>query len=137
MHVIQVSITEDDEITERYLLRAYAQLAEVVGSEAFAPYISDAFPRLMTAAQKKPDMNMGEDVEEQDDEEWETVEFGGELVAIRTAGMEDKAEAVENLVILTQALGASLGVAALEAVLQIAISLLKVSAPRQSRKKLA
>lgn len=125
MHTISISILEDDDITERYLLRAYAQLAEVVGPEIFAPYIEDSFPRLVAAASKKPDMNSNPTEEEEYDEEWETVELNGDVISIRTAGMEDKAEAVENLMILTQALGVSLGIEALQGVLAIALPLLK------------
>lgn len=123
MHNIQNGITEDDDITLRYLLRAYSALAATVGADTFAPYVANVLPHLVAEALKKPEVTVGED---QDEEEWETVDVEGKQVAIRTSALEDKLEAVNNLVILTQALGSSLPVTSLHALLEIAVPLLKV-----------
>lgn len=131
LHNLQSTIAEDDDETERYLLGAYAQLAEVVGPEAFAPYVEDVFPRLIEEAQKKPDMTIGGGEEEEDDDEWETIEMNGDVVAIRTTALEEKAEAVQNLVILVQAIGEALPVETLQGVLQVAVPLLKVRSLRE------
>ena len=128
LHKIQSTLNgeEEDATTERYLLRAYAQLAAVVGPDAFAPYIQDALPRLVQVAQRKPEVTLGGE-EEEEDEDWETVQLdNGDRMAIKTSALQDKSEAVQNLVILTQAIGTALSVEALREIMQVAVPLLKV-----------
>lgn len=131
LHKIQSTLNVDqDPTTERYLLRAYAQLAAVVGPDAFAPYIQDALPRLVEVAQRVTPLTHGdaEDEEEDEDEEWETVQLeNGDRVAIKTSALQEKSEAVQNLVILVQAIGKALSVDALKQIMQVAVPLLKVS----------
>lgn len=81
MHQIHVTIDEDDEVIRPYLLTAFSLLAVTVGPEAFAPYVEDVFPKLLETAAKKTDAMVGSDDEEE--EGWETVEVGGQTMAIR------------------------------------------------------
>ncbi|KAL8277567.1 hypothetical protein RQP46_009999 [Phenoliferia psychrophenolica] len=128
LHNIRLSLnTEEDTTTMGYLLGGFARLAETVGAEIFAPYVEDCFTQLMEAAQKKPDMTIsaGGDEEEEEDDEWETVSVDGDVVAIRTSALEEKADACHQLVILVQAISSILPPNALKAVLQVAEPLLK------------
>lgn len=125
MHQIQSSITEDDDITLRYLLRAYSQLAATVGPETFAPFVQNVLPYLVEGAERKAETLVGDDVDEAEDD-WETVEIGGKRIAIRISSLEEKVEAVENLVLLVQALGTSLDVTTLEKMIAVAMPLLTV-----------
>lgn len=127
MRKIGGEIDEEDDITLRYLLRAYSQLAASVGPATFAPYVSEVLPHLVEEAQRKSETLMGDDVDLADDE-FETVEVEGQgRMAIRTSALEDKLEAVENLVMLVQALSTSLPAETLEALIGVGLDLLTVS----------
>ncbi|ORY82352.1 armadillo-type protein [Leucosporidium creatinivorum] len=124
MHQIHVTIREDDEIIRPYLLTAFSLLAVTVGPEAFAPYVEDVFPKLLETAAKKTDAMVGSE-DDEEEEGWETVEVAGQTMAIRTAGLEEKHDAVCNLILLTQAIGSSLPLEALQKILEVAHPLLK------------
>ncbi|KAK4700385.1 hypothetical protein P7C70_g5863, partial [Phenoliferia sp. Uapishka_3] len=128
LHQIRLGVnTEEDSTTMTYLFGAFARLAESVGPEVFKPYVEDCFGQLVMAAQKKTDMTIsqGDEDEEEEDEEWETVTVDGDVVAIRTSALEEKADACHQLVILVQAISSILPPAALNEVLQIAHPLLR------------
>jgi hypothetical protein len=130
MHHIQSTLTADsDEMTLKYLLRAYAQLASTVGASAFSPFVSNVLPFLIEAVSRKTDTLIGDDADAAEEEEdWETVEIEGKgKMAIRISALEEKVEAAENLVLLVQALGTSLPVEQLEKVVSVALPLLTVS----------
>lgn len=130
MHQIQSTLTADsDEMTLKYLLRAYAQLAMTVGPSSFSPFVSNVLPFLVEAVSKKTETLMGDDVDAAEGEDdWETVEIEGKgRMAIRVSALEEKVEAAENLVLLVQALGTSLPVDQLEHVIAVGLPLLKVS----------
>lgn len=129
MHNIQSSITAEDEITLPYLLRSYAQLSSTVGANTFAPYIANVLPHLVAQATRKNEVRTEEQGEEDGDDEWETVEVEGKLVGIKTEAMEEKLEAVGNLVILVQALGSTLEVERLQGLLEVGVPLLEVGTP--------
>ncbi|KAK4047556.1 importin subunit beta-3 [Microbotryomycetes sp. JL201] len=124
MHRMHETLPEDDEQTRPFLLNAFSLLGLTVGPEAFAPYLNDVFPHLLKVANRKTEATIGG--EEGDEEEgWETVELdGGELMAIRTAGLEEKADAVGNLVLIVQACREKLPIDALHQVLETGVSLL-------------
>jgi hypothetical protein len=72
----------DDEETRPFLMNAFSLLAVTVGAEAFAPYIEDVLPQLLETAAAKTEAVLGSD-EDEEGEGWETVEIGGETMAIK------------------------------------------------------
>ena len=149
MHAISHSLAPDDEETRPLLLAGFCQLAETVGPEVFAPLLNDVLPHLIEIAEKKTDLVIGGDDgdADDDDEGWESFEISGHVGTIRSvsstqlssqvyirltsnsssrsASLEEKADGLHNLVMLTQALGASFPLATLQQLLEIALPLLK------------
>lgn len=128
MHNIQLTVDPEDTLMQQYLLRAFSQLADTVGPELFGPFISDALPRLIELAEREVDLRLtdgdaGDVVDEED--EWEHAETGdGKMVQVRTDELQDKEEAVSNLVVLVQAISSALSTEQLFAILKVAQPLL-------------
>ncbi|SCV74234.1 BQ2448_6666 [Microbotryum intermedium] len=129
MQNISNSLTEDDQVTRPHLLTAFCHLAATVGAEAFAPYINETFPQLLKRAAGDAQVTIGEagashpaEYEEEDD--WESVSIDGKTVSIRTSAVDDKLEAVQNLISLVSTLGATLPLPELQQVIQTTIPLL-------------
>lgn len=132
MHNIQLQLSsepEPDEYAEKTLLDAFANLADLVGVDNFRPYIQDAFPRLVEAARKQPEINItpADQVEEEFEDDLDTVGVDGDVVAVRSSELETKAQAIESLVVLVQAISSALPFEALQGILEFSVPLLKVS----------
>lgn len=82
MHRLHTTLPADDEETRPFLMNAFSLLAVTVGAEAFAPYIEDVLPQLLETAAAKTEAVLGSD-EDEEGEGWETVEIGGETMAIK------------------------------------------------------
>ncbi|KAM0755210.1 ARM repeat-containing protein [Meredithblackwellia eburnea MCA 4105] len=128
--IIRSGIQEDDDQADaktKCLLRGFAALSETVGPEMFKPYAQFTFSSLMAEACKRPDLTItasDENEEDDDDEEWDAVEVNGDVVAIRTVALEEKADAMNNLVVVVQSISSILPPESLQAVLRVAEGLL-------------
>ncbi|KAM0788088.1 hypothetical protein ACM66B_001257 [Microbotryomycetes sp. NB124-2] len=122
MHRMHETLPEDDEETRPFLLNAFSLLGLTVGPEAFAPYLNDVFPHLLKVANRKTEALIGGDEGDEQEEGWETVELDdGQIMAIKTSALEEKADAVGNLVLLVQGCREKLPVEALQQVLETGV----------------
>ncbi|SCZ98850.1 BZ3500_MvSof-1268-A1-R1_Chr3-1g05661 [Microbotryum saponariae] len=131
MQNISKSLPEDDQVTRPYLLTAFCHLAATVGAEAFAPYINETFPQLLKRAARDAQVTIGEvgephpsEYNEEGEDDWESVLVDGKTVSIRTSAVDDKLEAVQNLISLVSTLGATLPLPELQQVVQTTLPLL-------------
>lgn len=101
----QTGEMDQDDPQASYLLQAWGRLAKALGHD-FIPYLSVVMPPLLKSADIKPDVDMedGAEGEEEEEEGIATVfvqtEDGGshKKVAIKTAALEEKATACNMLV---------------------------------------
>ncbi|KDE07331.1 hypothetical protein MVLG_02374 [Microbotryum lychnidis-dioicae p1A1 Lamole] len=131
MQNISKSLPEDDQVTRPYLLTAFCHLAATVGAEAFAPYINETFPQLLKRAAQDAQVTIGElgeplpsEYNEEGEDDWESVLVDGKTVSIRTSAVDDKLEAVQNLISLVSTLGVTLPLPELQQVVQTTLPLL-------------
>ncbi|SGY47995.1 BQ5605_C001g00599 [Microbotryum silenes-dioicae] len=131
MQNISKSLPEDDQVTRPYLLTAFCHLAATVGAEAFAPYIDETFPQLLKRAARDAQVTIGElgephpsEYNEEGEDDWESVLVDGKTVSIRTSAVDDKLEAVQNLISLVSTLGVTLPLPELQQVVQTTLPLL-------------
>lgn len=84
-----------------YLMQAYARICRCL-KEDFIKYLPHVLPRLLTAASQKPDIEVSDALDDDDnaadDEDgYETIKIGDKRIGIRTSALEDKATACTML----------------------------------------
>lgn len=83
------------------MISAWARMCKIMGAE-FQPYLQLVMPAVLKAAQIKPDMQImdNEELDSIDqDPEWQYIRLGEDQnFAIRTSGLDDKANACQMLV---------------------------------------
>lgn len=104
---------EDDDPQLPYLIGAWARMAKTLGGQSFAKYLPLVMPPVMKAAALKPEvalLDQDELDQYENQEDWQVVNMGEQQkLAIKTAGMEDKANAFQMLVSYLRELGGQLG----------------------------
>lgn len=95
---------EENEIST-YLLATYAKVASTLGA-SFASYLPRVMPQVLSAAATKQEMKEYGDDDEVMDEKGDYINLvvDGRRVGIKTAILEEKAEAFEHLVVITSSL---------------------------------
>mmetsp|Transcript_8735 Transcript_8735/g.11822 ORF Transcript_8735/g.11822 Transcript_8735/m.11822 type:complete len:1130 (+) Transcript_8735:104-3493(+) len=96
---LQSSTMESDDPTVSYMLQAWARLCKCLGAE-FLPYLQVVMPPLLKSASLKTEMAINyldEDDQNEDDDDWETIELGDKRISIRTSVLEEKATACNML----------------------------------------
>jgi importin-5 len=85
-----------------YLMQAYARICRCLKDE-FIQYLPHVMPRLVAAAGQKPEIDVLDALDEDDDggaedeEGYETIRVGDKRIGIRTSALEDKATACTML----------------------------------------
>lgn len=92
-----------------YLMQAYARICRCLKA-GFIQYMPHVMPDLLKAARQKPDIQVREVPEDDDDQDdsvdgYETVTIGDKRVGIRTSALEDKAVACTMLACFIAELG--------------------------------
>ncbi|CAD5118222.1 DgyrCDS6944 [Dimorphilus gyrociliatus] len=109
----QTQILEDDDPQLPYLIGAWARMAKIIGGHAFAKYLPLVMPPVLKTAALKPEvalLDQDELDQYETQEDWQVVNMGEQQkLAIKTAGMEDKANAFQMLVSYLKELGGQLG----------------------------
>ena len=95
-----------DDTVEPYLVATWAKICQALGS-SFEPYLPFIMPSLLRAAAIKADLTiLGEAGEDDNDfEGWDTVDMDGQKVGIKTAVLEQKANAYAMLVTHVSVMG--------------------------------
>lgn len=105
----EASADADDPSTS-YIISASARICKLLGPD-FAPYLPIVMPAVIKAAEFKPEVTMVEAEEGGEmagDEDWTFVGLGDQsMLGIRTAGLEDKANACQMLVCYARELKAA------------------------------
>ncbi|MFH4978712.1 hypothetical protein AB6A40_005421 [Gnathostoma spinigerum] len=118
---------EPDDPQVSYMISAWTRICKVLG-EQFAAYLPLVMPPVMRAASFKPDVTVVDDEdadEHQEDPDWNFVPLGDQkLFGIKTAGLEDKANACEMLVCYARELKSAFA-PYVEAVAELMMPLLK------------
>ncbi|GJQ14176.1 hypothetical protein GpartN1_g5967.t1 [Galdieria partita] len=87
---------EPDDPQAAYLMQAYARICRCL-REAFVPYLPYVMPALLAAARVKPDIEVADALEDNEDEdnngELDTFRVGDKRIGIKTSVLEDKATA--------------------------------------------
>ncbi|KAJ7594828.1 armadillo-type protein [Mycena floridula] len=103
---------EDTQLSH-YLIATWAKVCQAMGPE-FEPYLPFVMPALLTSASAKADVAVydkfdeiptDEESEESEREGWETINMDGQVVGVRTSGIEEKCQAFETMVIYASTLG--------------------------------
>lgn len=101
---------EADDPSTSYIISASARICKLLGAD-FAAYLPVVMPAVMKAAELKPEVTVvdAEDGEEMaGDDEWTFVGVGDQsMLGIKTAGLEDKANACQMLVCYARELKAA------------------------------
>ncbi|KAG8991876.1 hypothetical protein FRB90_001198 [Tulasnella sp. 427] len=94
-----------DHETVNYLLSTYSKVASTLG-QSFAPYLPRVMPEILSAAAIKQEMKEYSDDEEEKDEKGDYINLvvDGRRVGIKTAILEDKAQAFDHLVVISSSL---------------------------------
>lgn len=95
---------QDDEADDPqtfYLMQAYARICRCL-KEGFIQYLPHVMPRLLAAAGQKPEIDVLDALDDDDDnaedeEGYETIRVGDKRIGIRTSALEDKATACTML----------------------------------------
>lgn len=92
---------DSDDPSTGYIISASARICKLLG-EDFAEYLPIVMPAVMKAAELKPEVTVVDAEDGEDmagDEEWTFVGVGDQsMLGIKTAGLEDKANACQMLV---------------------------------------
>ncbi|KAF9809312.1 hypothetical protein IEO21_07461 [Rhodonia placenta] len=95
----------EDAMLGHYLISTWAKVCQAMGPE-FEPYLPVVMPPLLQAASAKADVSIyDEDEDPEEKEGWEMVSMDGQMVGIKTSGLEEKCQAFETLVIYCSTLG--------------------------------
>ncbi|KZO91605.1 ARM repeat-containing protein [Calocera viscosa TUFC12733] len=95
---------DDDDPAVQYLMGTWSKVAQTLG-EDFAPYLPYAMPTLLHSAALKPEITVFHDGDKADFDAYSIVELGGQEIGIKTALLEEKCTAFENLAIYAAKLG--------------------------------
>lgn len=83
-----------------YLMQAYARICRCL-KEDFIQYLPHVMPRLLAAAGQKPEIEVSDALDDddnaEDEEGFETIKIGDKRIGIRTSALEDKATACTML----------------------------------------
>ncbi|KAG8978874.1 hypothetical protein FRB93_010526 [Tulasnella sp. JGI-2019a] len=102
---IQDSVTDPSDDTMTYLISTWAKVSQTLKKD-FVPYLPFVMPTLLKTASLKPEMSILADDEEPDTTgDWQTVVVHGQRIGIRTAVLEEKSKAFENIVVHCSSLG--------------------------------
>ncbi|KAA8499564.1 Importin-5 [Porphyridium purpureum] len=91
-----------------YLMQAYARICRCL-KDLFIPYLPYVMPGLLEAAAQKPDIEVLDALDDEDEEEddgMETIRIGDKRIGIRTSALDDKATAVGMIACFVAELGA-------------------------------
>ncbi len=104
---IQNSITEDDDPCTSYLTQGWARICQIIGKD-FLPFLSGVIPPLLASAKAEQDLHLLEDDTEievyDQDEGWDVVDLHGKHIGIHTSLLDEKANAIELLVLYASSL---------------------------------
>ncbi|KAG8854198.1 hypothetical protein FRB96_007754 [Tulasnella sp. 330] len=102
---IQDSVTDPSDDTMAYLITTWAKVSQTLKKD-FVPYLPFVMPVLLRTASLKPEMTiLGDDEEPDTTGDWQTVVVHGQRIGIRTAVLEEKSQAFENIVVHCSSLG--------------------------------
>ncbi|KZT52559.1 ARM repeat-containing protein [Calocera cornea HHB12733] len=95
---------DDDDPAVQYLMGTWSKVCQTLGQD-FAPYLPYAMPSLFHSAALKPEITVFHDGDRADFDAYSIVELGGQEIGIKTALLEEKCTAFENLAIYAAKLG--------------------------------
>lgn len=97
-HIQQTSVDEDDPVRE-YLEQAWGRICRIIGKD-FLPYLPEVLPPLLLAARATQDISLLEEEQVEEfnlNEEWDIINVSGKLIAVHTAALDDKVNAMDLL----------------------------------------
>ncbi len=102
----QSNLSEDDEMGS-FLSSAWVRMSTVLGSD-IAQFLPLIIPPLLQKAGQKADLksfDLDESIEGYDENEWEFATIRGKRIGLRTATLDSKLEALQDLTTFIEALG--------------------------------
>ncbi|EJU00494.1 ARM repeat-containing protein [Dacryopinax primogenitus] len=95
---------DDDDPAVQYLMGTWSKVCQTLGQD-FEPYLPYAMPGLLHAAALKPEIRVFYENDTADFDSYSIIELGGQEIGIKTALLEEKSIAFQNLAIYAAQLG--------------------------------
>ncbi|GMM33500.1 Pse1 protein [Saccharomycopsis crataegensis] len=95
-HIQKEAVDEDDPV-KPYLEQGWNTICSIIGTD-FLPYLPSVLPTLIEQAKAEQIIKLVDEGDEVDqDEQWDVYSLAGKLVALHTAVLDDKIDAIEIL----------------------------------------
>lgn len=96
---LQETATEDDDPVKQYLEQGWGRICRIIGKD-FLPFLPLVLPPLLKQAKAAQDISLLEEEEAEEynsNEEWDVINLSGKLIAVHTAALDDKVQAMDLL----------------------------------------
>jgi hypothetical protein len=96
---LQETATEDDDPVKQYLEQGWGRICKIIGKD-FLPFLPMVLPPLLQQAKATQDISLLEEEQAEEfnsNDEWDVINLSGKLIAVHTAALDDKVQAMDLL----------------------------------------